>query len=142
MIGSVDPQTMTETDEGLYVEGQLDLEDSEVARQAWRSMKNGTISLSFGYMVTADRERPDGVRELLGIDLFEVTLTPSPANPETRIVSMKSASQDAFTAADWAGITSAFDQAQRQHDERKEIEQLAAKAKKRNRPIKVKTFEA
>jgi hypothetical protein len=41
-------------------------------------------------MVTDERERSDGIRELRGVDLFEVTLTPSPANPHTRVLSMKS----------------------------------------------------
>ena len=30
---------MKETEQGLYVEGQLDLEDSEIAREVWRSVK-------------------------------------------------------------------------------------------------------
>jgi HK97 family phage prohead protease len=100
IIGSIDPTKMIESDEGLHVEGKLDLEGSEVARQAWRSMKNGTISLSFGFLVTDARKRDDGVRELLGIDLFEVSLTPAPANPQTRVTSMKSARG----ADDLAGI--------------------------------------
>jgi hypothetical protein len=43
-------------------------------------MKAGRIALSFGYMVTADFKHEDGVCELLGVDLFEVSLTPGPAN--------------------------------------------------------------
>jgi hypothetical protein len=39
---------------------------------------------------SADFKREDGVRELLGIYVFEVSLTPGPANRGTRIVSMKS----------------------------------------------------
>jgi uncharacterized protein len=135
VIGSVDPRSMAETDEGLYVEGQLDLETSEVAREAWRSMKAGRIALSFGYLVTADFKREDGVRELLGIDLFEVSLTPSPANPNTRIVSMKG--------------TSSFEPSEhRDRRKRKEVEELAAelaakaaREAKRNRPVRIKTFE-
>jgi HK97 family phage prohead protease len=38
VIGYVDPRSMVETDRGLVV-GQLDLENSERARQAWRAMK-------------------------------------------------------------------------------------------------------
>jgi HK97 family phage prohead protease len=104
VIGSVDPQTMVEVDEGLVVEGQLDLETSEVAREAWRSMKAGRIALSFGYVVTSDFKREDGVRELLGVDLYEISLTPSPANPDTRITSMKSARG----ADDLAGVLNGF----------------------------------
>jgi hypothetical protein len=33
----------------------------------------------------------DGVRELHGIDLFEVSIVPHPASPDTRVLSMKSA---------------------------------------------------
>jgi HK97 family phage prohead protease len=134
VIGSVDPQTMVEADEGLVVEGQLDLETSEVAREAWRSMKAGRIALSFGYLVTADFKREDGVRELLGIDLFEVSLTPSPANPDTRIVSMKG--------------TSSFEPSEhRDRRKRKEVEELAAelaakaaREAKAARPIRIRSF--
>jgi Escherichia/Staphylococcus phage prohead protease len=93
VIGYVDPASMRETDEGLLVRGQLDLEDSAVAREAWRSMKNDAIGLSFGYLVTAERTAGDGTRELVALDLFEISLTPSPVNAETRIVSMKSLSE-------------------------------------------------
>lgn len=43
VVGYVDPATMHETDEGLVVRGQLDLEDSEVAREAWWPMKHNAI---------------------------------------------------------------------------------------------------
>ena len=67
-----------------------DLEESEVARQAWRSVKRGSVGLSFGFLVERDRKATDGVRELLSVDLFEVSITPSPANADTRILSTKS----------------------------------------------------
>ena len=91
VIGSIDK--MAETEEGLLVEGRLDIRDSEVAREVWRSVKNNTIGLSFGYLVKADRVRDDGVRELLELDLFEVSLTPVPVNPNTRVLSTKSDSE-------------------------------------------------
>ena len=34
LIGSIDPAATREVDRGLYVEGKLDLQDSEVANQA------------------------------------------------------------------------------------------------------------
>ena len=53
IIGSIDPQSMVEQkDIGLYVEGKLDLEDSATAKEAWRSMKAGRMSLG------ADRPGP------------------------------------------------------------------------------------
>ena len=147
VIGSVDAATMAETDAGLYVEGQLDLEDSDVAREAWRSMKSNRIALSFGYLVTADRKRDDGIRELLAIDLFEVTLTPSPANPETRILEMKAGAvtPPAFTDADWMALNDASAGAKRAHEqtqlERKRAEQRALRVARKARPVHVATFE-
>lgn len=90
IIGSVDPSSMSETEDGLQVKGNLDLKDSEVAREAWRSMKAGRVGLSFGYMVTEDSTGSDGVRELKALDVFEITVTPAPANPDTRFIGLKS----------------------------------------------------
>jgi hypothetical protein len=41
-------------------------------------------------LVTDATERADGVKELREIDLYEISLTPAPANADTRILSMKS----------------------------------------------------
>jgi HK97 family phage prohead protease len=90
IIGWVDPASMREIREGLFVRGKLDLENSEVARDVWQLVKNNTISLSFGYLVTDASKRADGIQELREIDLFEVSLTPAPANPDTRVLSFKS----------------------------------------------------
>jgi len=55
IIGSVDPFSMKEIpDQGLQISGQVDLENSDKAREAWRAMKTGSMSLSFGYLI------PDG----------------------------------------------------------------------------------
>jgi HK97 family phage prohead protease len=89
VIGSIDPSSMRETTEGLRVKGQLDLQESEVAREAWRSMKANRVALSFGYMVNDQAKRQDGVTELRSIDLFEISIVSAPANPDTRFLSMK-----------------------------------------------------
>jgi uncharacterized protein len=91
VIGSINPAAMREiAGAGLYVEGKLDLQHSEVAREAWRSMKDNRVGLSFGYMTVTSRKR-DGINELLELDLFEVSIVPHPANPDTRVLSMKAA---------------------------------------------------
>jgi HK97 family phage prohead protease len=90
VIGSIDPAGTRELDQGLYVEGTLDVKDSEVAREAWRSMKNDAVSLSFGYVALKTRRR-GGINDLLELDLFEVSIVPHPANPDTRVLSMKAA---------------------------------------------------
>ena len=44
IIGTVDPASMhEEPNVGLHVRGRLDIEDSEVAREAWRSMKANSV---------------------------------------------------------------------------------------------------
>ncbi len=91
VIGSIDPQTMRETPEGLYVEGQLDLEDSETAREAWRSVKNNSIGLSFGYLAVEERPGGGRVTELGELDLLEVSLTSVPMNASARILTAKAA---------------------------------------------------
>ena len=91
VIGGIDPAKARETDAGLLVEGTLDLEDSEVAREAWRSMKRNRVALSFGYLVNRSRKLGDGGLELIGFDLFEVSIVPDPCNEDTRILSLKSA---------------------------------------------------
>lgn len=93
IIGTVNPASMQETDAGLMVAGKLDLDGSEVAKEAWRSMKSGAMALSFGYMVTDGGEADDGVYELKAVDLFEISVTPSPMNADTRFLSLKSMSQ-------------------------------------------------
>jgi HK97 family phage prohead protease len=98
IIGYVRPDTMAETDEGLIVEGQLDLDESDLARAAWRSMKRGVMSLSFGYLATDTFKRSDGIQELREIDLFEVSIVPAPANADTRILSLKGAADDNYDA--------------------------------------------
>ena len=153
LIGTVDPASMREAEEGLYVRGRLDLEESATAREAWRSMKANAVSLSFGYMPTKTRDRSDGVRELLEIDLFEISIVPHPANADTRFIDLKSAGNDhASDVADaefelHRQATARADAAhERQRTDREvaelaaELEAKRAKEAKRNRPIRVKTF--
>ena len=90
VIGSVDPATIQEkAGLGLYVEGKLDLDHSQVVREAWRSMRDDRVSLSFGYLTVNSHQR-EKFTDLLELDLFEISIVPSPANPHTRILELKS----------------------------------------------------
>jgi HK97 family phage prohead protease len=93
IIGTVDPSSMEETELGLKVAGRLDLDTSDVAREAWRSMKANRVALSFGYLVTDGGEAKDGVYELKSVDLFEISVTPAPMNPDTRFLALKSVTE-------------------------------------------------
>jgi HK97 family phage prohead protease len=100
VIGSVDPHSMAETDQGLYVAGALDLEGSEIAKEAWRLVKADTVSLSFGFLGEVTPRAKDGTREITNIDLYEVSLTPAPANPDTRFLSLKAVKTEPPSEAD------------------------------------------
>jgi HK97 family phage prohead protease len=94
IIGFVDPGSMRELPEGLFVRGKVDLDGSTVARDAWRPMKDHAVSLSFGYLTVDSFRRPDGIKELRELDLFEISITPAPANPDTHILETKSLGAD------------------------------------------------
>ena len=49
-------------------------------------MKNNAVSLSFGFMTVKSRDREDGVKELLELDLFEISVVPHPMNADTRFI--------------------------------------------------------
>lgn len=89
-IGFVDPANMKETDLGLQVEMQFDL-DRPRAEQVFHLLKNRRVTqFSFGYFTKAynDIEDPDlgQVRELTDIELFEVGPTLLGMNPATQLL--------------------------------------------------------
>jgi hypothetical protein len=53
-------------------------------------MKDNRVGLSFGHLTVNSRKRGE-VTDLLELDLFEISIVPSPANPQTRVLEMKSA---------------------------------------------------
>lgn len=91
IVGYIDPKSMMPLETGLYVEGKVDIDDSDAAREVWRSMKNNAVGLSFGYLVKRDlAPLKDGEpRQLLELDLFEGTITPAPVNADTRVLETK-----------------------------------------------------
>jgi HK97 family phage prohead protease len=148
IIGTVDPLSLRETSEGLEVKGQLDLNDSEVAHEAWRSMRNDAISLSFGYMTKSSRKGSDGETILTELDLFEVSLVPHPANDQTRIISMKNAGPALDQKLLAYLIGPIF--AEESKAQPPTLEELEARAKalgiddilRKSEPIQIRTFEA
>ena len=53
-------------------------------------MKRNRVGLSFGFVTLDERVADDGVKDLLEVDLFEVSLTARPANSDTRVLETKS----------------------------------------------------
>lgn len=91
---------MEETDEGLLLVGQLDIDESESALRAYQLMKNRRIKeFSFGGRVTreervevpaADGQGKSFEYHLKEIDLWEAGPTFKGANSETQLLSVKS----------------------------------------------------
>ncbi len=76
---------------GLYLKGKLLLE-VEQAREAYALLKAGVVrGLSIGYSVKRSRRNPDsGVRELLDLNLWEISLVTQPANEAALVTVVKS----------------------------------------------------
>ena len=93
---------------GLYVEGRL-LMDVARAKEAFALLKAGVMKgLSIGYTVKSYRRDPDsGVRELLELDLWEVSLVTMPANAAAQVTVVKQANPD----MEWTALTAALHKA-------------------------------
>jgi Escherichia/Staphylococcus phage prohead protease len=88
IIGTV--TELEETDAGLEIEAEVDIATSEVAAEAWRSLRERRIGLSVGFLIEDARTGEDGAKEILAADLAEISVTSIPANADTRILSAKS----------------------------------------------------
>jgi HK97 family phage prohead protease len=89
-IGKADPMAAVETDEGLVVKGELDL-DNEFAAQVYRLLAERRVKeLSFGYNVVDAEKAKDGALELRELDLIEVGPTLKGMNPATQLLAVKS----------------------------------------------------
>lgn len=76
---------------GLYVKGRLFVADIPRARQAHALLKGGGLSgLSIGFRtVQAEIDETSGIRKLIEIELFEVSLVTFPALESARVTSVK-----------------------------------------------------
>ncbi|MGQ4661337.1 HK97 family phage prohead protease [Lysobacter sp. F6437] len=83
---------LKEDETGLYVEGQLLVNDVRQASEAHALMKAGAITgMSIGFESVAYKIDKDGNRELTEIKLWEGSIVTFPANDEARIDAVKSA---------------------------------------------------
>lgn len=84
---------MVEDDNGLYLEGQLLIEDDPLARRAHAHMRAKSLSgLSIGYALNDyDYDNEKDAFILKEIDLWEVSVVTFPANDEARIFDVKTA---------------------------------------------------
>lgn len=94
-VGYADPKNIEETDEGLKIKAQLDV-DRPFAEQVSHLLKNRRITqFSFGYFAkdfeTVDDEEFGKVRELKDLDIFEAGPTLLGMNPATQLLEAASA---------------------------------------------------
>lgn len=89
-IGAVD--SLEETEQGLKATYTLDVDDNPAAAQVYRLMKRGTLKEhSFAYSIGKEKTAKDGANELLDLDIIEVGPTLKGMNPDTEVLSVKSA---------------------------------------------------
>jgi len=82
---------LTEDDRGLFVKGQLLINDVAQAKEAHALMKAGAVTgLSIGYWIRESTyDEKTGIRTLTKLDLVEVSLVTMPANDEARVEAVK-----------------------------------------------------
>lgn len=91
---SVGLAKMTLRPEGLWLDAKLSLDLAD-ARDAYVRLRDGLKSgLSIGFSAVRDQIRKDGVREILEVILFEVSVVQIPALDSARIVSVKNFDRD------------------------------------------------
>jgi HK97 family phage prohead protease len=93
---------MEEQPVGLWVKGQLLVEDVQQAKEARALMKAKAVNgLSIGFVSREDSyDRVTGIRTLKKVDLWEVSVVTFPANPAAQISSVKSAIDAVQTLAE------------------------------------------
>lgn len=95
IIGSADPGDVTETKAGLLVKGKIDL-TNPFAAQVHNLMRQRLVKeFSFAYDVVLERQAKDGANDLVTLDLIEAGPTLKGANPDTQLVGVKRALEEA-----------------------------------------------
>lgn len=88
IIGGFPIDKIKDDGNGLYVEGQINL-DVQRGREVYALAKQGIIQdFSIGYTVE-DYDLNKGIRELKELELWEISMVGEPMNPEARIMSVK-----------------------------------------------------
>lgn len=86
---------MREDERGLYVEGKLLINEVQQARETHALLKAGAIGgMSIGYSVVKAQDADKGVRKLLELKLYEVSVVTFPANEAARVDAVKAALED------------------------------------------------
>ncbi|PWB13360.1 HK97 family phage prohead protease [Acinetobacter sp. AM] len=80
-----------EDEKGLFVEGKLLIDDVPRAKSIHALLKAGAIDgLSIGYSTKKANQQGNGIRELIEVDIGEISIVTQPANDRSLITSVKS----------------------------------------------------
>jgi len=148
--------SMEEQSVGLYVKGQLLVNDVQRAKEARALMKAKAVNgLSIGFVTREDSyDRVSGIRTLKKVDLWEVSVVTFPANPAAQISSVKSAIDAIETLRDAesflrdvgrlsnaqaAAFISRFKSLSGQRDSDDELGELVAAIKTRNAALSLQS---
>ena len=83
---------LRDSKDGLVIEGKLDIDIDPLAAQTHQKMKRGRIKgLSIGFTTVKDAVK-EGIRELLEVKVWEVSLTPFPMNTHALVTAVKDSS--------------------------------------------------
>ena len=124
---------LSEDDNGLRFEADMDLSDPDVQRLIPKMRRNDLNQMSFGFYTVSDKwEHPadkclkESIRTLLEVDLYDISVVTYPAYPQTS-VNIRSAQEvyDSYIAS------------LRAQDEAIKIERQRALAAHRERQIKI-----
>ena len=87
---------LIEDEKGLYVEGKLLVDDVPKAKSTHALLKAGAIDgLSIGYRtVKSSYNENTDIRELIELDLGEISIVTTPANEKSTVISVKSKLED------------------------------------------------
>lgn len=89
-----------EDEVGLFVEGILCADDERSSRIT-RLVQSGSLSgLSIGFRTNRFKRRPDGGRDLLDIELWEVSIVAFPMLPSARLTAVHSVTPEVSTSTD------------------------------------------
>lgn len=102
-IGMADPKLARETEVGLEITGQLDIEHP-FAAQVYKLLQQRRVKQwSFAYDIEDERPGRDGANDLVQLHIIEAGPTLAGANPETDTLAVKSLEHAAKAAGAKAG---------------------------------------
>jgi HK97 family phage prohead protease len=135
VVGNIDPATARANGNEVTAAGRVDLEHAR-GKEAWRLVKSGTLSFSFGYLIPeGGATKRTGAAKGLHItelDVFEISVVPvGPANNDTRVISWKSIQERDAIITELQDVKARLDKLE-QHVQEKSVDATGKETKSRS----------